>query len=140
MAGMSMTMAFQSYTSNLPAIQAYRQTMADLAPEVQNPFDDLAITSYAAADEMVKGLELAGACPTRSSFIANLRQVRSFDAGGLMAPTDLSRPGDPATCFNFLKVNAAGTSFAPVPGNTPTGFWCGNKIPTPATAGAPASS
>jgi ABC-type branched-subunit amino acid transport system substrate-binding protein len=128
MAGMSMTMAFQSYTSNSPAIQAYSAAMADYAPEVANPFDDIAITAYAAADEMITGLQLAGACPTRQSFITSLRKVRTYDAGGLMAPTDISRPGDPATCFNFLKVNKTGTGFAPVPGNTPTGFWCGTKI------------
>ncbi|ADP83583.1 putative Leu/Ile/Val-binding protein precursor (LIV-BP) [Pseudofrankia inefficax] len=129
MAGMSMTMGYRSYTEKSPAITAYEQAVADYAPELMNPFDDLAITSYVAADEMVRGLELAGVCPTRQSFITNLRQVHDYDAGGLLAPTDLSRPADPDACFNFLKVSPQGDSYAPVRGNSPSGFWCGSKLP-----------
>ncbi|MBL7487946.1 ABC transporter substrate-binding protein [Frankia sp. AgB1.9] len=133
MAGMSMTMAFQSYTSNSPAIKAYQEAMTTYSPETESPFDDLAIVSYAAADEMIKGLELAGACPTRQSFITNLRKVTSYDAGGLLAPTNLSKPHDPVSCFNFLKVSASGDSFATVPGNSPSGFWCGDPVPASAS-------
>jgi ABC-type branched-subunit amino acid transport system substrate-binding protein len=128
MAGMSMTQAFQAYSANTPAIQAYKQTMSQYAPEVTNPFDDLAITSYAGTAELLLGLNLAGQCPTRQSFITNLRAVKSFDGDGLLAPTDVSRPADPATCFNFLKANQAGTQFDPVAGNSPTGFWCGLPV------------
>jgi ABC-type branched-subunit amino acid transport system substrate-binding protein len=129
MAGMAMTMAFQSYTTNSPAIQAYRTAMSTYSPETENPFDDLSIVSYAAADEMIRGLQLAGPCPTRQSFITNLRKVTSYDAGGLLAPTNISRPKDPVSCFNFLKVSPSGDgSFATVPGNSPNGFWCGNPV------------
>ncbi|OHV40791.1 Leu/Ile/Val-binding protein (LIV-BP) [Pseudofrankia sp. EUN1h] len=136
MAGMSMTMAFQSYTTNSPAIQAYRDAITTYSPETTSPFDDVAIVSYAAADEMIKGLQLAGPCPTRQSFITNLRKVTSYDAGGLLAPTNLSRPHDPVSCFNFLKVNATGDGYATVPGNTPTGFWCGNPVPASTATGS----
>ncbi|MDT3444853.1 MULTISPECIES: ABC transporter substrate-binding protein [unclassified Pseudofrankia] len=136
MAGMSMTMAFQSYTTDSPAIRAYREAMTTYSPETTSLFDDVAIVSYVAADEMIKGLQLAGPCPTRQSFITNLRKVTSYDAGGILAPTNLSKPHDPVSCFNFLKVSATGDSYSTVPGNTPTGFWCGNPVPASAITGS----
>ena len=33
---------------------------------------------------MIKGLELAGRNPTRSSFISNLRKLSKYNAGGLL--------------------------------------------------------
>jgi branched-chain amino acid transport system substrate-binding protein len=41
------------------------------------------IYGYASADLMIQGLQLAGANPTRQAFISKLRQVGSYDAGGL---------------------------------------------------------
>jgi branched-chain amino acid transport system substrate-binding protein len=38
---------------------------------------------YASADLMIKGLEVAGQNPTRSSFITNLRKVTNYNVGGL---------------------------------------------------------
>ena len=44
---------------------------------------------WISADLLVKGLEVAGANPTRVSFIGNLRQVTNYTAGGLLAqPTN----------------------------------------------------
>jgi branched-chain amino acid transport system substrate-binding protein len=46
---------------------------------------------WVSATLMLFGLEQAGASPTRESFIANLRQVTDYDAGGLAAgPIDFS--------------------------------------------------
>ena len=46
---------------------------------------------YESADLLIKGLEVAGANPTRASFISNLRQVTSYTAGGLLpSPTDFA--------------------------------------------------
>jgi branched-chain amino acid transport system substrate-binding protein len=42
---------------------------------------------YASADLLIKGLEVAGQNPTRSSFISNLRQVSSYNVGGLASNT-----------------------------------------------------
>jgi hypothetical protein len=41
---------------------------------------------YASADLMIKGLEVAGQNPTRSSFIDNLRKVTNYDVEGLGIP------------------------------------------------------
>ena len=67
---------------------------------------------------MIKGLELAGSHPTRQTFIADLRKVASYTAGGLLAS-----PGDNFThfgtvaalpkthCGQFLEVK--GSSYIP---------------------------
>jgi hypothetical protein len=48
---------------------------------------------YTSADLLIKGLQVAGQNPTRASFISNLRQVSSYDAGGLLpTPVNFSKP------------------------------------------------
>ena len=42
---------------------------------------------YASADLLIKGLEVAGQNPTRSSFITNLRAVTSYNVEGLATNT-----------------------------------------------------
>jgi branched-chain amino acid transport system substrate-binding protein len=44
---------------------------------------------YTSADLLIKGLEMAGQHPTRASFMSNLRQLSSYDAGGLL-PTPVN--------------------------------------------------
>ncbi len=67
---------------------------------------------WLAADLMIKGLQLAGQNPTRSSFIANLSKVTDYDANGLLAsPENFAAFGQiPATqCFYFPQL--VGTHF-----------------------------
>ncbi|MBL7499238.1 ABC transporter substrate-binding protein [Frankia sp. CNm7] len=128
MAGMSVIVGYHAFEQKSPAMLAYQEAMARYAPELADPNGELALGAYVATDEMIKGLEVAGPCPSRESFIANLRQVHDFDAGGLVAPTDLSTPNAPAACFNFLTVDPAGTAYTVVPGNQPDGFWCGGPV------------
>jgi branched-chain amino acid transport system substrate-binding protein len=53
--------------------------------------------SYISADEMIFGLQKAGANPTRASFISTMRQVGSYDAGGLLStPVPFTGFGTPA--------------------------------------------
>jgi branched-chain amino acid transport system substrate-binding protein len=48
-------------------------------------FPSLNVTyAYEEADLMIKGLEVAGSNPTRPAFISNLRNVDSYNAGGLI--------------------------------------------------------
>src|SRR4029077_62913 len=48
-------------------------------------------TGWLSADLMIKGLQVGGQNPTRTSFIANLHQVTSYDGAGLLArPSNLS--------------------------------------------------
>ncbi|WP_307873811.1 MULTISPECIES: ABC transporter substrate-binding protein [unclassified Frankia] len=130
MAGMSVIVGYAALDS--PAMTTYKKAMSIYAPEVADPTDKGSLASYVAADEMIEGLRLAGTCPTRQSFIQNLRKVTSFTGSGIIAPVDLSQPKQPVRCFNFIKVDATGRSFAPVPPPTAldhNGFWCGQPLP-----------
>jgi branched-chain amino acid transport system substrate-binding protein len=71
------------------------------------------LQAWISADLFVKGLQVAGGCPTRDSFITNLRKVTSYTAGGLLAPIDESKALDtPTTCFYHVVVK--GKAFVPV--------------------------
>jgi branched-chain amino acid transport system substrate-binding protein len=86
--------------------------------------------SYIAADLMIKGLEGAGQNPTRKSFISNLRQVSSYDAGGILpSPTTFTNFGTPQMlpptyCFNFVQLKS-GHFVNANPGGKPV---CAGKV------------
>ncbi|ADP84943.1 ABC transporter substrate-binding protein [Pseudofrankia inefficax] len=131
MAGLSTISTFAAPTS--PAMKTYSNAMATYSPELRDPSDEIAIASYVAADEMIKGLQLAGPCPTRATFIDRLRQVTDFTGSGLMPPVDLSKPKEPQLCENFVKADPTGRSFTAVPPPAALehdGFWCGQVVPT----------
>jgi ABC-type branched-subunit amino acid transport system substrate-binding protein len=114
-----------------PAMTAYLDTMHAYAPELTDPTDELALAGYASADEMIEGLRLAGACPTRQAFIQNLRKVTDYTVNGLISPIDLTKPKQPTLCGTFIRVDPAGRGFAPVPpptGLDQDGYWCGAAL------------
>jgi ABC-type branched-subunit amino acid transport system substrate-binding protein len=129
MAGMSVISGYAALDS--PAMLAYDHAMATYAPELTDPSSELALAGDVSASEMIKGLEVAGPCPTRASFIANLRKVTDFSAGGLIAPVNLANPTAPDACFNFVRVDPTGSSFAAVPPPTvlnKDNYWCGTPL------------
>jgi ABC-type branched-subunit amino acid transport system substrate-binding protein len=130
MAGLSISSNF--VTAGAPPMIAYKKAMTNFAPELADPEDELALSGYVAADEMIEGLRQAGPCPTRQAFVQNLRKVTDFNADGLVAPIDLSKPTQPDTCLSFVKVNAQGNGFAAVPPPAALGqhdgFWCGQAV------------
>ncbi|MBL7492181.1 ABC transporter substrate-binding protein [Frankia sp. AgB1.9] len=129
MAGMSVTSPVAAKGS--PARNAYESAMNTYAPEVEDPSDELAIGGYVAADEMIEGLRLAGACPTRQSFITSLRRVTAYSANGMISPVDLAQPKQPELCQNFISVDPAGRTFVPVPPPAAVardGYWCGSVL------------
>jgi branched-chain amino acid transport system substrate-binding protein len=75
--------------STKPAIQAMFSAMKQYDPQYKaGSIPDLGLYgSYISADEMIFGLQKAGPNPTRSSFISSLRQVGSYNAGGILATT-----------------------------------------------------
>jgi ABC-type branched-subunit amino acid transport system substrate-binding protein len=129
-AGMSVIVGYAPFQDDSAIMRTYHTAMTTYSPELEDADQEAAIASYVSADEMLRGLDLAGACPTRDAFITNLRQVTNYDAGGLIAPSNLSAPTAPATCFTFVKADATGASFVPVPpaGGGTNGFWCGKEI------------
>ena len=87
------------------------------------------IVSWVAMDLMIKGLQQAGTNPTRSSFEQGLRQVTSYNAGGLLPTTVSFAPSqfgvDPETaCSYYMQLE--GKQFVAL---KPTSKFCGTKIP-----------
>jgi ABC-type branched-subunit amino acid transport system substrate-binding protein len=132
MAGMSLLTSYAP--PDAPGMIAYDRAMNVYSPELADPSNEVVVAAYVAADEMVRGLQLAGPCPTRASFIHNLRQEKEFTGSGLLAPVDLSDPHSPLLCQNFIKVDPTGHSFTtapPPPALDHDGSWCGQAIPSP---------
>ena len=91
-----------------------------------NPYAPAGPVGYVEADLFIKGLKVAGQCPTRDSFIANLKKVTNYDGSGLLpakvsfVPNGIMPNGNPITC-GWYSV-AKGTDL--VPDAAPT---CGGK-------------
>jgi hypothetical protein len=72
------------------------------------------VYGYASADLMIQGLQLTGANPTRPAFISKLRQVGSYDAGGLFASAvtfqNFGTPGQlpPTSCQYIFQITPTG--------------------------------
>lgn len=93
-----------------------------------NPYTAIAPVGYAATDLMITGLKKAGKCPTRSSFINNLRKVTNYTANGMLpVPTSfapgVTPMGSPTKCTWFLTVKGG----VPVPDKAVT---CGRLVDT----------
>ena len=93
-----------------------------------NPYGATAPVAFAGTDLMMLGLKLAGKCPTRQSFIDNLRKVKNFDAHGMIPQKISFQPGvtpngDPAKCSWYVVVRNG----VPVPDKTAT---CGKLVNT----------
>ncbi len=81
-----------------------------------NPYSSGAPMGFLGADLFIKGLKVAGKCPTRESFISNLRQVTNYDGAGLVPEKISFKPGlmpngNPASCGWYLI--AKGTDLVP---------------------------
>ncbi len=100
------------FEENLPAHKAFIAGMTAYAPQLQPPTQSVALSGWITADMFIRGLQAAGACPTRQSFINELRQVRNYDAGGLVTPpADMTKYQNAAPCYTFLRINNKGTAF-----------------------------
>jgi ABC-type branched-subunit amino acid transport system substrate-binding protein len=130
MAGVSIMVGYTPFSVKSPALSTYEQAMVQYAPESTHVESEVALSTYVTADEFIRGLQLAGACPTRQAFITNLRAIKSYNAGGLIPSIDFSRFGSPNLCYAFVRVNDAGTAFDVVPntGAADPVQWCGTPI------------
>lgn len=101
---------FAPFELNRPAFQSFKSAMAQYAPKV--PISEVSAYSWLSADLFIKGLEVAGSCPTRAGFIQKLRQT-TYDAGGFVYPIDESKSlGHSGLCNWFVQ--AQGKAFVPV--------------------------
>jgi branched-chain amino acid transport system substrate-binding protein len=91
--------------------------------------------AWAGADLMIKGLELAGKNPTRAAVISDLRNLKSYNANGLLPQSinySTAFGHDPAkTCAWVMQ--AEKTGFKVASGTQPV---CGTDIPGTSTASA----
>lgn len=104
--------------------------MTRFAPETQDPNQSVVLGAYASADLLVHGLQTAGACPTRTAFITNLRATHNYNAAGLVpGGIDLgTNKGVPNVCLTFVTVNSAGTAFQLDPSPNGGEQWCGTRL------------
>ena len=97
-------------------------------------FPDLNIyESWVGADLMIKGLTLAGPNPTKTAVIKDLRNLKSYNANGLL-PVSINYSTSfghdlPQSCSWYLKAEKSGF----VPSSTQP--ICGHDIPGTSTAG-----
>src|SRR5579871_436914 len=119
--GVYFEQAYAPFEFNLPPSQQMKQAFPQGAP-----LGIAQVNSWLAADLFVKGVSLAGGCPTRQGFITNLRTVHDYTGNGLMAPIDESLPPGSRTEACFYHDVIQGKAFVPVeqPGK-PT---CGKPV------------
>jgi ABC-type branched-subunit amino acid transport system substrate-binding protein len=117
-AGMTIYLVWLPFQADTAAHRQYLDDMALYAPGVLEPKQEVPYASYITADLLVRGLEVAGPCPTREGFISALQAVTDFDGGGLLpGPTDVGEShGQISVCYTFVQVDADGTDFELVPG------------------------
>ncbi|ADP83376.1 ABC transporter substrate-binding protein [Pseudofrankia inefficax] len=110
-----------------PRQQTFEAAMAKYAPEIQSVRSDSAVDGFVAADIFIRGLQAAGKCPTRESFISGLRAVTNYDGFGLVpAPVNFATNlKAPQSCYNFIQVRADGSAFDPMFGGQAR---CGRPI------------
>ena len=112
------------------AIKTFLDAMNRYAPEVQPATASVALHGWIVADMFLTGLNAAGSCPTRASFITGLGGVKNYDAGGLTADkVDFTRDfGFEDKCFSVVRYDAAAAGWSVVPEADP---FCGNRLPAP---------
>ncbi|ABW13285.1 Short-chain alcohol dehydrogenase of unknown specificity-like protein [Parafrankia sp. EAN1pec] len=124
LAGVTSYANYLPFQVSSPALGAYRAAVARYAPQLVDPDQTLALTAYVVADMLVRGLEEAGECPSRQSFMDGLRAVEDYDAGGLITRTDFGEDfGRLRECYAFVRVNAEGTGIEVVDPD-----FCGSRL------------
>lgn len=87
----------------------------------KQPLDQFAVSGWSQAQYFVQALIAAGPEPTRAKLIQQLRAIKSFDANGLIAPTD---PGDKKLSNCFLEARTTATGYTQTYPSTPNTFEC----------------
>ncbi|KPM53639.1 ABC transporter substrate-binding protein [Frankia sp. CcI49] len=124
LAGLTFFEPFTPFELDSPALDSYHEAMALHAPETTDPNQTTALAAYINADMFIRGLQEAGPCPTRKSFIDGLRGVHDYTAGGLVPTTDFEADfGQLRECYAFVRVAASGRSFEVVDPN-----YCGSRL------------
>lgn len=110
----------------VPGRPGYRTYERGMLAAGFNPYGPNPPSAYAATDTLIKGIKLAGVCPTRTAIVNQLRNQGNITGGGLLpAPISykpgLTPNGDPAQCTWFISVQNGKM----VPDKAPT---CGDYV------------
>lgn len=118
-----------TYAMTAPAgvkIPAVRTFVNGMKAKGANPYNPMAAGGFVDADMLIKGLKLAGPCPTRELVISKMRNVSNYDAAGMIGERVSFKPGltpngNPGKCLWFVTA----TNGQPVPDPKPT---CGQLM------------
>jgi ABC-type branched-subunit amino acid transport system substrate-binding protein len=107
--------------ATIPAVGTFDTWMKKTNPSFSP--DLYSVYGWTGAQMFVQALKQAGANPTQAAVLAALKNVHSFDGGGLIAPDD---PGakKPSTCYimmqienqKYVKIYPSSTGFSCKPG------------------------
>ncbi|MCK9901614.1 ABC transporter substrate-binding protein [Frankia sp. Cpl3] len=111
LASVSFSVNFRPFEAGGPAIDRYRDAMSRFAPQTVVPEQQFAVYGYVFADIFIRGLELAGDCPTREGVIAALHKVSDYNADGLVQPINLADRDPKMACNAFVQISQDGTAF-----------------------------
>jgi ABC-type branched-subunit amino acid transport system substrate-binding protein len=106
--------------SSVPAVDTFLEWVQKVHPGFTP--DLYTLYGWASAQLLVQAIKAAGSNPTSASVIAQLQQITSFDASGLMAPADPAGK-TPGSCFVLAKI--VNGVFVRVPPSPKSGFICG---------------
>jgi len=125
LAGAYVAIDWRPFELPVPAQQAFKQNLAEVAPSDYPA--QLAMVGWLSADTFIRGLQAAGtACPTRAAFITKLRRVKNYTADGLLPKTDFAAVfGKMPLCYWELQIENNG--FTPVSANP----FCGTDFKAP---------
>jgi branched-chain amino acid transport system substrate-binding protein len=127
LAGAMISTEVRPWQLNTPDQQAFLGAMNTYSPEIQPPDQDSAVDGYVSADLFLRGLQAAGQCPTRESFISGLRAVTDYDGAGLV-PGNVNLADNyrqPRSCYYFVRISDDGKQFVPMFDGQPQ---CGTPI------------
>jgi ABC-type branched-subunit amino acid transport system substrate-binding protein len=87
--------------SHIPAVSAFNKYVKKVSPS-WTP-DLFTLYGWASGALFVQALQAAGKHPTRGSVLAQLKKITSFDAGGLLAPTNPAKK-IPSNCYVMMQI------------------------------------
>jgi ABC-type branched-subunit amino acid transport system substrate-binding protein len=111
MANQYIALSFRPFEAGGLAMNRFLSAMTEYAPQVADPRQEFALRAYVDADLYIRGLQLAGPCPTRAGFLRALHSLSAYDADGLVQPFDLRMGARQATCLSLVRVDPTGSSF-----------------------------
>jgi ABC-type branched-subunit amino acid transport system substrate-binding protein len=98
--------------SDLAAQQFLDRTRKYLTPEEQKGVNRYTLTSYSAARAMFAAMEKCGRNLTRACTVAELKKLKNYDVGGIMAPISFDNPKQlSGTAIKLYQLDARNGTF-----------------------------